>query len=158
MASYNRVILLGNLCRDPELRKTPGGASVAELRLAVNEVYKNRTTGEKMEKTCYVDVVVWNQQAELCQQYLHKGSPLLVEGRLQYDEWKTPQGESRSKLRVTAERIQFVGAKPQQASADQHLSDQSSGGARPQALPTVTTNVPEPDPMTMDPGNDDPPF
>ena len=114
MASYNRVILLGNLCRDPELRKTPGGASVVELRLAVNEVYKNRTTGEKTEKTCYVDVVVWNQQAELCQQYLHKGSPLLVEGRLQYDEWKTPQGESRNKLRVAADRIQFVGARPQQ--------------------------------------------
>ncbi|MCL1856932.1 MAG: single-stranded DNA-binding protein [Kiritimatiellaeota bacterium] len=151
MASYNRVILLGNLCRDPELRKTPGGASVAELRLAVNEVYKNRTTGEKMEKTCYVDVVVWNQQAELCQQYLHKGSPLLVEGRLQYDEWKTPQGESRSKLRVTAERIQFVGAKPQQA----------DGAPKPPMSPTpppVATGMPEPDPMTMDPGNDDPPF
>ena len=151
MASYNRVILLGNLCRDPELRKTPGGASVVELRLAVNEVYKNRTTGEKTEKTCYVDVVVWNQQAELCQQYLHKGSPLLVEGRLQYDEWKTPQGESRNKLRVAADRIQFVGARPQNAEA-------SAPGAKPAAGAPPSVIMPEPDPMTMDPGNDDPPF
>jgi len=108
--SYNRVILMGNLCRDPELRKTPGGLSVVELRLAVNETFRNRTTNERVEKTCFVDVVVWHQQAEICAQYLAKGRAVLVEGRLQYDEWKNQQGETRSRLRVQADRVRFIGS------------------------------------------------
>jgi len=156
MASFNRVILLGNLCRDPELRKTPGGASVVDLRMAINEVYKNRTTGEKTEKTNYVDVVVWNQQAELCQQYLTKGSPLLVEGRLSYDEWKTPQGETRSRLRITADMIRFVGAKGQGNGGAPRPAAPAAGGSAPtSAAPNPAEAEP---PMPMDPTNDDPPF
>jgi len=156
MASFNRVILLGNLCRDPELRKTPGGASVVDLRMAINEYFKNRQTGEKTEKTNYVDVVVWNQQAELCQQYLTKGSPLLVEGRLSYDEWKTPQGETRSRLRITADMIRFVGAKGQQGGGTPPPPrPAASAGDAPSAAPHPAE--PEP-PMPMDPTNDDPPF
>jgi len=110
MAAYNRVILMGNLTRDPELKQTPSGAPVAELRLAVSETYRDRQTNQPKEITCFVDVVVWNRQAELCQQYLAKGRPVLVEGRLAYDEWKTQQGESRSRLRVRADRVQFLGS------------------------------------------------
>jgi single-strand DNA-binding protein len=110
MASFNRVILLGNLTRDPELRHAPSGIAVAELRLAVSESRKDRQTGQTRESVCYVDVTVWDRQAENCQQFLVKGSQILVEGRLQMDEWKTPQGESRSKLRVRADRVQFMGA------------------------------------------------
>jgi len=110
MASFNRVVLMGNLTRDPEVRQTPSGAQVAELRLAVSETYRDRQTNQQKEVTCYVDVVVWNKLAELCQQYLSKGRPVLVEGRLTYDEWKTPQGESRNKLRVRADTVKFLGS------------------------------------------------
>jgi single-strand DNA-binding protein len=109
MASFNRVVLMGNLTRDPEMRQTPSGAQVAEMRLAVSETYRDRQTNQQKEVTCYVDVVVWNKLAELCQQYLVKGRPVLVEGRLTYDEWKTPQGEARNKLRVRADTVKFLG-------------------------------------------------
>ena len=108
MASYNRVLLMGRLTRNPELRRTPSGAAVVELGLAVSDNYKSKT-GELVERTCFVDVVVWNRQAETVSEYLHKGSPVFVEGRLQLDQWETPQGEKRSKLRVRADRIQFLG-------------------------------------------------
>jgi single-strand DNA-binding protein len=130
MAAYNRVILMGNLTRDPELKQTPSGAPVAELRLAVSETYRDRQTNQPKEITCFVDVVVWNRQAELCQQYLAKGRPVLVEGRLAYDEWKTQQGESRSRLRVRADRVQFLGS-PKRGEAQD--------GAMSPAAPTTAT-------------------
>lgn len=108
MASLNRVFLMGNLTRDPEVRTTPSGAAVADLGLAVNERYTNRD-GEKVETTCFVDLVAWRRQAELCQEYLAKGSLVSVEGSLKLDQWETEAGEKRSKLRVTANRIQFLG-------------------------------------------------
>jgi single-strand DNA-binding protein len=156
MASYNRVILLGNLCRDPELRKTPGGASVVELRLAVSEVFRNKTTNEKTEKTCYVDVVVWHQQAELCQQYLSKGSPLFVEGRLQYDEWKNPQGETRNKLRVQADRIQLIGG-PRGNAPHGEVAPPAGGSAAPAKAHEPASGTDD-DHFPADPANDDPPF
>jgi single-strand DNA-binding protein len=108
MASFNKVILIGRLTRDPELKQAASGVKVADLRLAVSEQWKDRATGESKESTCFVDVVVWQKQAELCCQYLAKGRQVLVEGRLQLDEWETPQGEKRSKLRVRADRVQFM--------------------------------------------------
>lgn len=108
MASYNRVLLIGNLTRNPEIRYTPSGTAVADLGLAVNESFKNKT-GETVERTCFVDVVVWGRQAETAAEYLHKGSPVFVEGRLQFDQWEGSQGEKRSKLRVRADRVQFLG-------------------------------------------------
>ena len=107
MASLNYVVLAGNLTRDPVVRNTPSGTAVADLGLAVNEKYKNKA-GEMVETTCYVDVVAWGRQAEVCQQYLHKGSPVLIEGRLQLDQWESKEGEKRSKLRVRADRVQFL--------------------------------------------------
>lgn len=109
-ASYNRVILMGNLTRDPELKQAPSGSSVVDLRLAVSERYRNKQTGATKEVACYVDVVAWDRLAELCQQYLAKGRGVLVEGRLQYDEWKTKEGDSRNKLRVRADIIRFLGS------------------------------------------------
>ncbi|MCF7863306.1 MAG: single-stranded DNA-binding protein [Kiritimatiellales bacterium] len=99
---------MGNLTRNPDIRYTPSGTAVADLGLAINESFKNKA-GEMVEQTCFVDVVVWGRQAETASEYLHKGSPVFVEGRLQLDQWESPQGEKRSKLRVRADRIQFLG-------------------------------------------------
>lgn len=108
MASYNRVLLMGNLTRNPEIRYTPSGTAVADLGLAINENFKNKA-GETVEQTCFVDVVVWGRQAETSSEYLQKGSPVFVEGRLQLDQWENQQGEKRSKMRVRADRVQFLG-------------------------------------------------
>jgi len=107
MASFNKVILMGGLTRDPELKQAASGIKVADLSLAITEQWKDKN-GESQESTCYVDIVVWNKQAELCCQYLSKGRQILVEGRLQLDEWTNQQGEKRSKLRVRADRVQFM--------------------------------------------------
>ncbi|NLE67465.1 MAG: single-stranded DNA-binding protein [Lentisphaerae bacterium] len=107
MASLNKVILMGNLTKDPELRKLPSGTAVCDLRLAVNEDYTNRD-GQKVEKTLFVDVATWERQAENCEKYLKKGSPVLVEGKLELDEWQTEQGEKRSRMRVRAINVQFL--------------------------------------------------
>ena len=109
MPSYNRVLLMGNLTKNPELRQTPSGTAVTEFGLAVNESYKNKA-GEMVEQTCFVDVVVWGRQAETSAEYLHKGSLAFIEGRLQLDKWENEKGEKRSKLRVRADRVQFLGA------------------------------------------------
>jgi single-strand DNA-binding protein len=110
MASFNRVILMGNLTRDPEVRYLSSGVAVAKLGLAVNERYKTKT-GEWKEAPTFIDIDVWERQAETCAEYLKKGSPVLVEGRLKMDEWETKEGEKRSKLKVTADRVQFLGGK-----------------------------------------------
>lgn len=108
MASFNRVYLMGNLTKDPELRYTPQGIAVANLRLAVNRRFKTKT-GELKEEVCFITAVVWNKQAETCNQYLHKGSPLFVEGRLQSRSWEDNTGAKRSVIEVRAEWVQFLG-------------------------------------------------
>ena len=107
MASLNKVLLIGNLTKDPELRYTPNGTAVANLRIAVNRKFKDRT-GELKEDTCFVTVTAWDKQAEICKQYLKKGSPIFVEGILQSRSWDTPDGQKRSTIDVRAERIQFL--------------------------------------------------
>jgi single-strand DNA-binding protein len=111
MANFNKVILIGNLTKDPELRYTPQGTAVVNLRLAVNRRFRDRNQ-ELKEETCFVTVVVWNKQAETCNQYLHKGSPVFVEGRLQSRSWEDNSGQKRTTLEVRADRIQFLGAGP----------------------------------------------
>lgn len=108
MASLNKVFLIGNLTRDPEIRHTPKGIAVGDLGLAINMTYRT-ADGQDKEEVCYVDVVVWGRQAETCKDYLSKGSPVFVEGRLQLDQWESPQGEKRSRMRIRAERVQFLG-------------------------------------------------
>ena len=108
MASLNKVFLIGNLTRDPELRYTPGGTAVVNLRMATNRRFKDKT-GEMKQEVCYLTVVSWDKQAEVCNQYLHKGSPLFVEGRLQSRSWDGPDGKKRNVIEIRAERIQFLG-------------------------------------------------
>jgi single-strand DNA-binding protein len=108
MSSMNRVFLMGKLTRDPAVRNTPGGVAVSDLGLAVSDTYRNKA-GEEVQSVCYADVVVWGRQAEACGHYLAKGSPVMVEGRLQLDQWQTEAGEKRSRLRVRADRVQFLG-------------------------------------------------
>ena len=108
MASLNKVFLIGNLTRPPELRYTPSGTAVADLRLAVNLSYTMQS-GEKREDTCFLTVVVWGKQAESCGEYLDKGSPIMVEGRLQTRDWEAKNGTKRSVTEVVAQRVQFMG-------------------------------------------------
>ena len=140
MASFNRVMLMGNLTRNPELKYTPSGSAVADLGLAVNESFKNKA-GETVEQTCFVDVVVWGRQAETATEYLQKGSPVFVEGRLQFDQWESRQGEKRSKLRVRAERVQFLSAGGGSGSTASDTGGGSAGPA-PVVLPPSDDDVP----------------
>lgn len=112
MASFNKVILLGNLTRDPQVRYTPSGAAVAEIGLAVNRYWFDKQTNSRREETTFVDVTLWGREAEVAGEYLAKGRPVLIEGRLQLDTWddKTT-GQKRSKLHVVGERMQMLGTR-----------------------------------------------
>lgn len=110
MASYNKVMLIGNLTRDPEVRYTPKGSAVCDIGLAVNRVYTS-DSGEKVEEVTFVDVVLWAKMAELAGKYLHKGRPVFIEGRLQMDSWEDKQtGQKRTRMRVVGEQMQFLGS------------------------------------------------
>lgn len=109
MANLNKVFLIGNLTRDPELRYTPGGTAVANLGIAVNRRFKD-SSGELKEEVCFLTVTVWDKQAEACCQYLTKGRPVFVEGVLQSRFWETNDGQKRSAIDVRAERVQFLGS------------------------------------------------
>lgn len=109
MANLNKVLLIGNLVRDPELRYTPGGAAVCEFAVAVNRRYTGKQ-GDK-EETAFLDIVAWARQAEICAEYLKKGRQVFVEGRLTQDRWEDQKtGQKRSRIRITAERVQFLGS------------------------------------------------
>ena len=108
MASFNRVVLLGNLTRDVEMRHTPSGTAVADIGLAIND-YRKSKDGTNMDTVVFVDVTLWARTAEIAAEYLKKGSPVLIEGRLQLDQWESPDGEKRSKLKVVGEKLQLLG-------------------------------------------------
>ena len=110
MASFNRVILLGNVTRDPELRYISSGTAVTDVGLAVNDRRKDGKTGEWIEETTFVDVTLWGRTAEIAGEYVTKGSPLLIEGRLKLDTWEK-DGKKNSKLRVVCERMQLLGGR-----------------------------------------------
>lgn len=110
MASLNKVMLIGNLTRDPEVRYTPKGSAVCDMAIAVNRRYLNENTGERVEEVTYLDIVLWNKQAELAGQYLAKGRSVFIEGRLQMDTWEDKAtGQKRSKIRIVCENMQFIG-------------------------------------------------
>ena len=132
MVSMNKVFLGGNLTRDPELRHTPSGMAVSDIRLAVNQVYLDKNS-QKQEETTFVDVVVWGKQAETVCQYLKKGSGLLVEGALQFDSWEH-EGQKRSRIRVKAARIQFLSSP-----GGKGISQTGSEQASEEDLNTVTS-------------------
>lgn len=110
MASFNRVILMGNLTRDVEVKYLPSGTAVAEIGLAINEKRKDQKTGQFVETVTFVDVTLWERNAEIAAEYLSKGSPILVEGRLKLDTWES-EGQKRSKLKVVADGFRMLGTK-----------------------------------------------
>src|SRR6187200_525791 len=124
MANINRVILVGNLTRDPELRHTPSGTAVCNLRLAVNSRRKDPSTGEWGEKPNYFDVTVWGNQGESCAQYLSKGRPVGIDGRLEWREWEAQDGSKRQAVEIIADSVQFLGGR------------QDAEGGQPQFVPS----------------------
>lgn len=113
MAAYNRIVMVGNLTRDPEYKQLASGQSVCRLGLATNRQFKNRQTGAMIQEVCYVDIDVWGAQAESCNQYLKKGRSILVEGRLKFDTWQDQTGNTRSKHCIVADRVVFLAASAQ---------------------------------------------
>ena len=150
MASFNKVILMGNLTRDPEVRYTPKGSAVADIGLAVNRVYST-DNGEKREETTFVDVTLWGRTAEIAGEYLKKGRPVLIEGRLQLDSWDDKQsGQKRSKLKVIGESMQLLGSR--QGGGD---ADEGGGGER---MAPRRTSPPPQRPAASEPDDDEIPF
>jgi single-strand DNA-binding protein len=139
MASYNRVIVVGNLTRDIELRYTPGGTAVADIAVAVNERRKS-ASGEWVEEVTFIDVTMWGRTAEVASEYLGKGSPILVEGRLKQERWES-EGKKRSKLKVVCDRMQMLSgttgpsdsghanAGRSSASHEEHSAERTSAGS-----------------------------
>jgi single-strand DNA-binding protein len=117
MANFNKVLLMGNLTRDPELRYIPSGAAVATFTIAVNRVYTTQT-GEKKKDVCFVRVVVWGKTAEICGEYLSKGSPVFIDGRLQSRSWVGQDGQKRNTIEVVADNVQFLRTKAQAEMAE----------------------------------------
>ncbi|HEX6565600.1 MAG TPA: single-stranded DNA-binding protein [Chthoniobacterales bacterium] len=153
MANLNRVLLIGNLTRDPEIRYTPKGTAVAEIGIAVNRVFSGED-GEKREEVTFVDVTLWSRLAEIAEQYLKKGRSVFIEGRLQLDSWDDKQtGQKRSRLRVVGENLQMLGARGEGESG-------GTGGApaarRPGPAPAPRPNPPRDPDLDTEP--DDIPF
>ncbi len=125
MASLNKVFLIGNLTRDPELRYTPSGAALCKFGLAINEKYKDK------ESTVFVNIVTWAKTAELCSEYLSKGRSVCIDGRLNYSSWDTEDGQKRSKLEVTADRVIFLGGKGETTGDRPDKGEPGAGDAPP---------------------------
>ena len=157
MAALNRVFLIGNLTRDPELRYTPGGVPVASFGLAVNTTFSSKSGGEPKTETCFVRVVVWSKQAEACNQYLKKGRPVFIEGRLIYRSWEQ-EGKTRSTLEVRADRVQFLGGpRREDTSGVPATAGESMGGP---GAPSTEEPAAEPVAAEASEGgvDDEPPF
>ncbi|MDI6787361.1 MAG: single-stranded DNA-binding protein [Planctomycetota bacterium] len=135
----NRVFLMGNLTRDPELSYTPQGIAVCKFGLAVNNVYVT-STGEKKEDVLFVDIVVWRKQAESCATFLKKGRPVLVEGNLKLDRWEK-DGQKHSKIKVVANRVQFIGdrAKSELTAVDKSAKEEDIPVTPPEEIPDDNT-------------------
>jgi single-strand DNA-binding protein len=164
MANLNKVMLIGNLTRDPEIKYTPKGTAVAQLGLAVNRVWSN-DAGEKQEETTFVDVELWGRQAEVAGEYLRKGKPVFIEGRLKLDSWDDKQsGQKRSKMKVVGEQIQLLGSRDGGGGEGQRSGGGGGGGeysesrpSRPPSKPAAPPKRPPADP-DLDAADDDIPF
>ncbi len=133
MANFNRVILAGNLTRDPQLSSLPSGMAVCELGMAINDKWRDKNTNEMRERTCFVDLRAYGRQAETLNQYMSKGKPIMIEGKLRFDQWEAKDGSGkRSKLYVIVDTFQFLGAPGGQRSDDR-------GGAAPNEMPPLDT-------------------
>jgi single-strand DNA-binding protein len=154
MASFNKVILVGNLTRDPELRYTPKGTAIASFGLAINRKWKSET-GESKEEVTFVDVEVWDRQAEVIAQYFKKGRPILVEGRLKYDQWEDKNThQKQSKLKVRLESFSFIDTKGPDGGVPSEAPR-----ARPAVAPAAVSDAAAPaEPEAPEPEQDDVPF
>lgn len=140
MASFNKVILLGNLTRDPETRVTANGNTICKLGMAVSRVYSTRE-GERKEETTFVDIDAFGKQAEVITKYMRKGRPLMVEGRLKLDQWETNEGQKRSKLGVVLENFQFVGGRDDNEGGASGGYEQSSPPQRSNPAPSTSSDT-----------------
>jgi single-strand DNA-binding protein len=150
MSGLNKVLLMGNLGRDPEVRYTTGGQSVANFSIATNEVWKDKN-GQQQEKTEWHRIVVWGKQAELCGQYLKKGRQAFIEGRLQTREWTDKEGKKNYSTEIVANSVTFVGGRPDGVGAP--AEGATNGAARENMAPPPPSDDPGPPP-----GGDDIPF
>ncbi len=161
MANYNKVILVGNLTRDPQMSYLPSQTPVTEFGLAINRRWKGKD-GEQREETCFVDCKCYARQAEVLNQYMSKGRPILVEGRLRFSSWEDKTGQKRNKLRVVVERFQFLGGRPAGAAAGPEAAQPPVPSAPPSAPPEppiVPGDHDEPAPPANEArGGDDIPF
>jgi single-strand DNA-binding protein len=155
MAGYNRVIIVGNLTRDPEYKQLNSGQAVCRLGIASSRQYKNRQTGNVSQEVCFIDVDVWGSQAEVCRQYLQKGRPVLVEGRLKLDSWKDDAGQNRSKHSVTAERIVFLSSNNNAEASADTVSFEAAGSHGKAMFGSAKTSGPDEASMMF---KDEPPF
>lgn len=149
MASFNKVYLMGNLTRDPEVRTTTTGLKIAKLGLAVNRRYRTRDNEQK-EETTFVDIDAFGSQAEILERYCQKGSPLFVEGRLRLDQWQTSTGDNRSKLTVVLENFQFLGS-----SRDGSTTEESGGGYQAASGSSGSSNSPSASSSSASSGSSD---
>jgi len=154
MANINRVVLVGNLTRDPELRHTGGGTAVCSLRIAVNTRSKDGATGEWTEKPNYFDITVWGNQGENCAQYLAKGRPVAIDGRLEWREWEAQDGTKRQAVEVVAETVQFLGGRDGGSGGG---GDEGNGGGGNRFVPAGVTSGSDAD-FGSSPTDDDIPF
>jgi len=167
MASFNKVMLIGNLTRDPELKYTPKGTAIADIGLAVNRTFTS-DNGEKREEVAFIDVTLWGRVAEIVGEYCKKGRPLFVEGRLQLDTWDDKQtGQKRSKLKVVGENIQLLGSREGGGGGSggggggsEYSEPSESRPSRPSGPPQRRPSAPPPRPADpdLDPPEDDIPF
>lgn len=165
MASYNKVMIIGNLTRDPEIKYTPKGTAIADIGLAVNRNYTTES-GEKREEVTFIDVTLWGRVAEIVGEYCKKGRPLFVEGRLQLDSWDDKAtGQKRSKLKVVGENIQLLGSREGGSGGGEHGEGRSEGRtenrpAQSRSAPSRPATPPQRPPADpdLDAPEDDIPF
>lgn len=138
MASYNKVILMGNLTRDPEMKYLPSGTAVANFGIAVSERYTDRQTGEQKENVCFVDIEAWDRQAEIVNEYLSKGSPVFIDGALKFESWETEDGTKRNRLKVRLLRFQFVGGRRDEDGGGGYSDATPSGDSMPESSDQVS--------------------
>lgn len=159
---YNRIIIIGNLTRDPDYKQLASGQAVCQLGIASNRQYRNKQTANMVQEVCFVDVDVFGAQAESCRQYLQKGRSVLVEGRLKLDSWETPEGQKRSKHTIVADRVVFLGSG---SAAELNTEEQPAGfkaaGSAPKSKKSsfAPSNAEQGDnSMMTDSFQDEPPF
>jgi single-strand DNA-binding protein len=144
MAGYNRVVIVGNLTRDPEYKQLASGQAVSRLGLATNRQFKNRQNGSMIQEVCFIDIDVWGAQAESCKQYLQKGRSVLVEGRLKFDTWEDQNGQTRSKHSIVADRVVFLSSAGDANDEDVATQSAAPSNARPSST-YKAAGMPEPE-------------